>query len=172
MAELHYGQRCSELEYHILSLEAQITGADASNARQKSAGHPIHWEALVKAVRAEQLRLPRVRLSAVLARGKHSGCTTPDSCCAMATETDLRSRPSRPPMLAMKPSSTGSLYGALHSSGARLRMLCSTLVCSAGPMALSLQEQHVLRLVALDAAGDYRSSTPKAAGHHRSQAAH
>ena len=71
----------------------------------------------------------------------------------MATETDLRSRPSRPPMLAMKPSSTGSLYGALHSSGARLRMLCSALSRSAGLMALTMREQHAMRLVAQDAAG-------------------
>ena len=101
----------------------------------------------------------------VLAGGRLSSCVAPESCCAMAAETDLRSRPSRPPMLAMKPSSTGSLYGALHSSGARLRMPCSTLIRSAGATALSMHQQHVLRLGALDAAGDVRSSTPKAVGH-------
>ena len=81
----------------------------------------------------------------------------------MAAETDFRSRPSRPPMLAMKPSSTGSLYCALHSSEAILCMLCSALTRSAGLMALSSREQHVMKIVVLDTARG-TSSSPGAAG--------
>ena len=55
---------------------------------------------------------------------RQQGRDTPASCSAMAEETALRRRPSRPPALAMKPSRTGSPYALLHSSLANGRRTC------------------------------------------------